>query len=221
MIRRLTSAPKPSARVRVYIVEQVVGVARAGRSARRRSGRGWRRPRRGRSGSRRPARAGRAGACTRRLGAELAGAVQRRAGTASRTPGSMPSPESSSGTPRRTPRRSAAVGRPTGSGSASEVESHGSLADHGAEQQRGVGDVAGERAGLVERRGEGDHPVARDRAVGRLEADDPAQGRGLADRAAGVGADRPRRRAGRHGGGAAAGRAAGHARAVPGVADGP
>ena len=42
------------------------------------------------------------------------------------TPSSMPSPESSSGTPRRTPRRSVAVGRPIGSGNASEVESHGS-----------------------------------------------------------------------------------------------
>ena len=31
------------------------------------------------------------------------------------------------------------------------------------QQQRGVGDVAGQRAALVERRGEGDHPVARDR----------------------------------------------------------
>ena len=42
------------------------------------------------------------------------------------TPGSMPSPVSSPGTPSRTPRRSVAVGRPTGSGKASEVESHGS-----------------------------------------------------------------------------------------------
>ena len=86
------------------------------------------------------------------------------------------------------------------------------------EQQRGVGDVAGERAGLVERRGEGDHPVAADRAVGRLEADDPAQRGGLADRAAGVGARaptargrrRPRRRCRRD-------EPPGHARAVPRV----
>ena len=77
-------------------------------------------------------------------------------------------------------------------------------ADHRAQQQRGVGDVAGERARLVERRREGDHPVAADRAVGGLQPDDPAQRGGLADRAAGVGADastapcprppRPRRR---------------------------
>ena len=86
-----------------------------------------------------------------------------------------------------------------------------------AEEQRGVGDVAGQRAGLVERRGEGDHPVAADGAVGRLQPDDPAQRRRLADRAAGVRADRPRREAGRDGGGAAAARAARDARAVPRV----
>ena len=68
---------------------------------------------------------------------------------------------------------------------------------HGAQQQRGVGDVARERSALVERRGEGDHPVAGDRAVGRLQADDPAQRRRLADRPAGVGPDRPRGEAGR------------------------
>ncbi|MDQ3741113.1 MAG: hypothetical protein M3389_09245, partial [Actinomycetota bacterium] len=61
------------------------------------------------------------------------------------------------------------------------------MADHVTQQQRRVGHVAGERAGLVQRRGEGDHPVAAHGAVRRLEADDPAQGGGLADRAAGVG----------------------------------
>ena len=98
-----------------------------------------------------------------------------------------------------------------------EVESRVVVADHVAQQQRGVGDVARQRAGLVQRRGEGDHPVAADGAVRRLQADDPAQRGGLADRAAGVGAQRPRRRAGRDGGGAAAARAARHARAVPRV----
>ena len=38
----------------------------------------------------------------------------------------MPSPDSSAGTPRRMPRRSVALGAPTGSGNASDVESHGS-----------------------------------------------------------------------------------------------
>ncbi len=135
------------------------------------------------------------------------------------TPSSMPSPESSSGTPRRMPRRSVAVGVPIGLREVQRGRVAGVLADHRAEQQRAVGDVARERAGLVERGGEGDHPVAADRAVGGLEADDPAQRGGLADRAAGVGADRPRRRAGGDGGGRAAARPAGHARAVPGVED--
>ncbi len=45
---------------------------------------------------------------------------------ASSTPASMPSPVSSSGTPRRMPRRSVAVGRRTGSRRPIDVESHGS-----------------------------------------------------------------------------------------------
>ena len=88
---------------------------------------------------------------------------------------------------------------------------------HRRQQQRRVGDVAGQRAALVERGGEGDHPVARDRAVGRLQADDPAERRGLADRAAGVGADRAGREAARDRRRRAAGGAAGDAAAVPGV----
>ena len=43
------------------------------------------------------------------------------------------------------------------------------------EQERRVAHVAGERADLVERRGEGDQPVARDAAVGRLQPDDAAE----------------------------------------------
>ena len=46
---------------------------------------------------------------------------------ASSTPCSIPSPLSSSGTPRRMPLRSVAVGSVTGSGRPSDVESHGSL----------------------------------------------------------------------------------------------
>ena len=85
------------------------------------------------------------------------------------------------------------------------------------EQQGGVGDVAGQRAALVERGGEGDHPVARDRAVGGLQADDPAERGGLADRAAGVGADRAGREPPGDRGGRAARGAARDALAVPGV----
>ena len=84
----------------------------------------------------------------------------------------------------------------------------GVLPDHLPEQQRRVADVARQRPSLVQRGGERDHPVARDRAVGRLQPDDPAQRRRLADRAAGVRAQRPRREAGRDRRGAAAGGAA-------------
>ena len=136
---------------------------------------------------------------------------------ASSTPGSMPSPVSSSGTPRRTPSRRSALGSAISSGSASDVGVALVAADHVAQHQRRVGHVAGERAGLVERGGERDHPVARDGAVGGLQADDPAQRGRLADRAAGVGAERPRREPGRDRGGAPARGAAGHARAVPRV----
>ncbi len=91
--------------------------------------------------------------------------------------------------------------------------------DHRAEQQGRVGHVTGERPALVERRGEGDHPRAGDRSVGGLEPDDAAERRRLADRAAGVGADRTRSQASRHGGGRSAGGPARDAIEVPGVAD--
>ena len=54
-----------------------------------------------------------------------------------------------------------------------------------------------ERADLIERRRERDQAVARHAAVGRLQADDAAERRRLADRAAGVGAERERRHAAR------------------------
>ena len=120
---------------------------------------------------------------------------------------------------RRGGRRRAArrAGSSICSGNCSEVASQRVAADHVRQQQRRVGHVARQRAGLIQRGGEGDHPVARDRAVGRLEPDDPAQRRRLADRAAGVGAQRPRRQSGGDGRRAAARRAAGHAPAVPRV----
>ena len=52
--------------------------------------------------------------------------------------------------------------------------------------------VRGERTDLIERRRERDQAVARDAAVGRLEPDDAAERGRLADRAAGVGAERER-----------------------------
>ena len=55
--------------------------------------------------------------------------------------------------------------------------------------QRGIFDRARERADLIEARGEGDQAVARNAAVGRLEADDVAERGRLADRAAGIAAE--------------------------------
>ena len=65
-------------------------------------------------------------------------------------------------------------------------------AGDGVEQGRRVARIPGERADLVERAGERDDPVAADPAVRRFHADDPAQRRRLADRAAGIRADRQR-----------------------------
>ena len=63
------------------------------------------------------------------------------------------------------------------------------------QRERRVGDRRRERADLIERRREREQAVARDAAVGRLEADDAAERRGLADRSAGVGAERERHHA--------------------------
>ena len=75
----------------------------------------------------------------------------------------------------------------------------------------------GHRAGLVEGVRQGDEAVARHPAVRRLHADRAGDRTGLADRAAGVGADRQGRLVGRHRGRAAAARAAGDAGQVPRV----
>ena len=82
------------------------------------------------------------------------------------------------------------------------MESIGSWPPITSSSERGVGHGRGERPDLVEARREGDEPVAGHAPVGRLHADHAAQGGGLADRAAGVGAEsrarrsrrRPRRR---------------------------
>ena len=101
----------------------------------------------------------------------------------------------------------------------------GVVAGHCLEQEGGVLDVAAEGAGLVERGGEGDDAEARAAAVGGLDAGDAAEGGGLADGAAGVGAGGGECYAGRHGGSRAAGAAARDQGGVvgglgPGVADG-
>ena len=62
----------------------------------------------------------------------------------------------------------------------------------GLVERSGVGHGAAERSDLVERAGERHQPVAGHPAVGGLHAHDAAQRRGLADRPAGVGAERQR-----------------------------
>ena len=68
----------------------------------------------------------------------------------------------------------------------------GIVAGDGAEQRGRVGHGASQGPDLVERAGEGHHAVARDPAVGGLQADHAAERGGLADRAAGVGAEAPK-----------------------------
>ena len=63
------------------------------------------------------------------------------------------------------------------------------VAGEDGEKKSGILDRAGERADLIERRGEGDEAVAGDAAVGGFESDTTAEGGGLADGAACVGAE--------------------------------
>ena len=87
-------------------------------------------------------------------------------------------------------------------------------------QQRRVEHGARARAGLVEAGGQRHEPVAGDPAIRRLDADRAGDGGGLADRAAGVRADRQRRLVCRDDGAGATTRAAGDAGEVPGVVGG-
>src|SRR3990172_7013387 len=77
------------------------------------------------------------------------------------------------------------------------------------EDNGGIADGAREGADLVERACESDETETADAAVGGLDADDAAEGGGLADAAAGIGAERVYRLARSHGGGRTAGGAAG------------
>ncbi len=83
------------------------------------------------------------------------------------------------------------------------------VARHGLQHQRGVFDGAGERTRLVERTREGHDTPARAAAVGRLQADDTAEGSRLPDRAAGIGSRAAGHHVGCHRRGRAARRAAG------------
>ena len=63
-------------------------------------------------------------------------------------------------------------------------------ARHRFQQDGCIADVAGDRTGLIERRGESDNAPARAAAIGRLDADRAGEGRGLANGAAGIGSSR-------------------------------
>ncbi len=85
----------------------------------------------------------------------------------------------------------------SGTGARDDVASRGSWPAMTDEHQRRVFDRRRDRSDLIERRREGEQAVARDAAVGRLEPDDAAERGRLADRAAGVGAERERDHAAR------------------------
>ena len=78
-----------------------------------------------------------------------------------------------------------------------------------------VFDRGGQRPDLIEAAGVGDEAVAADAAVGWLDADNAAERRGLADRAAGIAAERDGHDASGDGCRAAAAAAAGHAGDIP------
>jgi hypothetical protein len=86
------------------------------------------------------------------------------------------------------------------------------------QHQRVVAYRAGHRADVIEREGERHDAAAADPAVGRLHPGDAAHRRGVADRAAGIGAERGGEEPGGEAGAAAARRAAGEMVAVPRVA---
>ena len=148
------------------------------RSGRRRSGRGWRSPRparaRSRPGGRSPSAAARSPRPCRRASRSARSSCR----TPRATPGSMPSwPASSRGHAEAQPVERLGARQPDLLRVLERGGVAGVAADHVAVEQGGVGHVAGERAALVERRGERDHPVARDAAVGRLQPDDPGTAR--------------------------------------------
>ena len=89
---------------------------------------------------------------------------------------------------------------------------------NGVEDRGAIAGATADGADLIERGGKGHEAVARDAAVTGLEAHDAAERSGLADRAAGVAAERGKGFAGRDRGRRAAAGAAGNARGVPGIA---
>ena len=195
MMRRFTSGPKPASRVRAFIVGDVVAVdaqavahAVVAGEVRRRLGRRD-------EVVRRQAVHARSARCTRSTVAPAFSSASAACSTAARTSGWMPSASVSSSTmPMRRPSTPRSTTGSTGVGRVGDRRGVERVVagDH-VEQQRGVGDGGGERADLVERARERDEAVARHQPVGGLHADDAAQRGGLADRAAGVGAEPERR----------------------------
>ncbi len=138
----------------------------------------------------------------------------------SRTPGSQASPTNSLITPKRSPSSPLRSGTPAGSLRPMLVESSGSHAGDEIEERGRVTHVAGERADLVQRAGEGHQSVAADRSVGGLESHHAAERGRLPDGTPGVGAQSPGRLAGGDAGGGAATGAARDPVEVPGVSRG-
>ena len=167
-----------------------------------------------------------ADACGSATSTSVAPSCSRTASAASMaacTAASTPEPRSARGTPMRRPasgvlRRAARAGAEGGDVGHGGVRRRGVgvvVAGHRGEDVGGVLDGPRERTDLIERRSEGEQPVARDAAVGRLEADHAAERARLADRSAGVGAERDRRQAGGHRHRRAAARSAGDAIRAP------
>ena len=157
------------------------------------------------------------------LGAQLDQRVDAPRGTPPSRPGSAPSPANSRD--QAEPHAGQVAGRaqprprPTtsGTGAGIEVESRGSCPAMTACSSAASSHGTGARARGVQRGRERDQAVAGGAAVGRLGADGAGDRAGLADRAAGVGADRQRRLVGGQRRGRAAARAARDAAQVPRV----
>ena len=225
-MRRFTSAPKPSERVRSYISERSWTPSARGRSGRRRSGRGCSRPRPWRSGSRsRPRSACGAGETSSTVLAPARSSSATASRTASSTPGRRPPRRS---TPRQADHQARHVAvqglgvarHRLGNGGGVQRDRGRLIASSTRRRRRRR--VRAKGADLVRGRGEGHQAPARDPPVGGLQPDDAAEGGRLPDRAAGVAAQGSRHDAGRHRRGRAPGRTARVQRSGPrGCAPGP
>ena len=121
-----------------------------------------------------------------------------------------------------TPIRAAPIGPSSveneGTGRSADVASAGSRPAMTCSSRAASSTVRASGPILVERGSEGEQAVAGHAAVGRLQPDDAAERCGLANRPAGVGAERQRHHACRHGGRRSAARPARRAILRPGIA---